>query len=159
MYRFMRQYAPIRLASKVVKTRCVAGSRAVCAGIGSRDLEVEKMNTLQEVPWLDRAPADASAEQKAASVQQGLASSGRLNLYRIRWLRPLIESRWPQFVLRALALAGFVLRFCWFVWLACRQPQLRHHLFLDRLLDRVQAGLHPFRWALLVQRLPDSDAG
>jgi polyferredoxin len=66
------------------------------------------MNTLQEVPWLDRATADASAEQKAAPVQQGLDSSGRLNLYRIRWLRPLIESRWPQFILRALALSGFV---------------------------------------------------
>lgn len=33
---------------------------------------------------------------------------GRLNLYRIPWLRPVIESRWPQFLVRALALAGFV---------------------------------------------------
>jgi NAD-dependent dihydropyrimidine dehydrogenase PreA subunit len=31
-----------------------------------------------------------------------------VNLYRILWLRPWLESRWPQFVLRALALAGFV---------------------------------------------------
>lgn len=33
---------------------------------------------------------------------------GRLNLYRVAWLRPLIESRWPQLLVRAFALAGFV---------------------------------------------------
>lgn len=37
-----------------------------------------------------------------------LSQAGRLNLYRIPWLRPLLESRWPQFLVRALALAGFV---------------------------------------------------
>jgi ferredoxin len=34
--------------------------------------------------------------------------NARLNLYRVSWLRPLIQSRWPQFLVRALALAGFV---------------------------------------------------
>ncbi len=36
------------------------------------------------------------------------AHSGRLNLYRLPWLRPLLESRWPQLAVRALTLAGFV---------------------------------------------------
>lgn len=34
--------------------------------------------------------------------------NARLNLYQLPWLRPLLESRWPQFLVRALALAGFV---------------------------------------------------
>ena len=33
---------------------------------------------------------------------------GRLNLYRVSWLRPWLESPWPQFLVRAVALAGFV---------------------------------------------------
>lgn len=32
----------------------------------------------------------------------------QVNLYRMPWLRPLLENRWPQFLVRALALAGFV---------------------------------------------------
>ena len=62
------------------------------------------MNTPQEIPWLENDP---SAE-KAASIQPARATPGRINLYRLPWLRPLLESRWPQFLVRALALAGFV---------------------------------------------------
>ena len=40
------------------------------------------------------------------------------------------------------------------VRLAGGQPQFRHHLRLDRLVDGAQAGFHPPRRALLVQRLP-----
>jgi len=62
------------------------------------------MKSLQEIPWLDQA---------AANENQGLLHPRRivpwrLNLYRIPWLRPLIESRWPQFLVRSLTLAGFV---------------------------------------------------
>lgn len=61
------------------------------------------MNTLQEAPWLEKASA---GETNAAP--QAYSPSKRLNLYRLTWLRPWLESRWPQFVLRALALAGFI---------------------------------------------------
>lgn len=60
------------------------------------------MTPFQEIPWLEKAPAG----EKAAPGVKGTAS--RLNLYRLPWLRPLLESRWPQFLARALALAGFV---------------------------------------------------
>lgn len=33
---------------------------------------------------------------------------GRLNLYRVPWLRPFIQSPWPQFLVRAVTLAGFI---------------------------------------------------
>lgn len=36
------------------------------------------------------------------------AGERRLNLYLVTWLRPLLESPWPQFLVRALTLAGFV---------------------------------------------------
>lgn len=62
------------------------------------------MNPLQEIPWLEKDPTAG----KAASIRPGRAIPGRVNLYRLPWLRPLVESRWPQFLVRALALAGFV---------------------------------------------------
>ena len=62
------------------------------------------MKTLQEIPWLDKA----AANENQASLYPRRFVPGRLNLYRIPWLRPMIESRWPQFLLRLLALAGFV---------------------------------------------------
>lgn len=57
------------------------------------------MNELQRIAQ--------SLEISAANTPK-VSRPGRLNLYRIPWLRPLIESRWPQFLVRALALAGFV---------------------------------------------------
>lgn len=43
-------------------------------------------------------------------VQSWKATSdrGRLDLARMRWIRPVLESRWPLFTLRAITLAGFV---------------------------------------------------
>jgi Fe-S-cluster-containing hydrogenase component 2 len=67
-------------------------------------LVVEEMSTLQEIPWLD----EASTEENGNAVHQAGAVQSRYNLLRISWLRPLIVGRWPQFILRALALAGFV---------------------------------------------------
>ena len=63
-----------------------------------------EVNPLQEIPWLNKA----STDEMGALVQPVRAVPGRLNLYRLPWLRPLLESRWPQFLVRALALAGFV---------------------------------------------------
>ncbi len=62
------------------------------------------MSALQEIPWLEPALSD----QKKRAVHPARAVPGRLNLYRLPWLRPVIASRWPQFLVRALALAGFV---------------------------------------------------
>ena len=35
-------------------------------------------------------------------------SQGRLDLVRVGWIRPVLESRWPLFLARAITLAGFV---------------------------------------------------
>lgn len=57
------------------------------------------MNELQRI---------AQSLEMPISKPDEASRPGRLNLYRIGWLRPLLESRWPQFLVRALALAGFV---------------------------------------------------
>jgi NAD-dependent dihydropyrimidine dehydrogenase PreA subunit len=62
------------------------------------------MNTLQEIPWLDKA----ATEENGNAVHQAGAVQSRYNLLRISWLRSLIVGRWPQFVIRALTLAGFI---------------------------------------------------
>lgn len=63
----------------------------------------EEMNPFQEIPWVERAGGKERAALPSAQLLPG-----RLNLYRLPWLRPLIESRWPQFLLRAMALAGLI---------------------------------------------------
>ncbi len=62
------------------------------------------MNLHQEIPWRDKS----AVNQNQRSLHPARMIAGRLNLYRVPWLRPVIESRWPQFLVRALALAGFV---------------------------------------------------
>ena len=62
------------------------------------------MNTLQEIPWLDKGATDENSK----IVGRVDATPSRYNLLRISWLRPLLVGRWPQFVIRALTLAGFV---------------------------------------------------
>ena len=62
------------------------------------------MNLLQDIAWHEKT----AKGEKAAQSRQGNASLGRVNLYRLPWLRPMIESRWPQFLVRTLTLAGFV---------------------------------------------------
>jgi len=62
------------------------------------------MNPLQEITWLDKA----TINETQGSLHTARRVSGRLNLYRIPWLRPVFESRWPQFLVRLLALVGFV---------------------------------------------------
>lgn len=62
------------------------------------------MKSLQEIPWFDKA----LQEENIILLQQEQAAPWRLNLYRIAWLRPLIESPWPQFLVRLLSMSGFV---------------------------------------------------
>jgi NAD-dependent dihydropyrimidine dehydrogenase PreA subunit len=61
------------------------------------------MSQLRELPWLER-PAEKG--DKPARPQQ--AFPGRINLLQFQWFRPLLYSRWPQFLARSITLAGFV---------------------------------------------------
>ena len=57
-----------------------------------------------------RGLAAASRARSSDALSTGQASSSlRADLLRIRWLRTLLVARWPQFLARALALAGFLL--------------------------------------------------
>lgn len=47
-------------------------------------------------------------DDKSTTLPTQSVRSNRLNLYRIPWLRPFFENRWPQFIVRAIALAGFL---------------------------------------------------
>ncbi len=62
------------------------------------------MSRLQEVVWKQGA---SQVDSESAEVRVGVRPE-RIDLVRIPWLRPVLESRWPQFLARALALAGFV---------------------------------------------------
>jgi polyferredoxin len=63
-----------------------------------------EMNRLHEVNWLDQAVPISN--QETQSIRQ--AKPFRLNLADIPWLRPLLQSRWPQLLLRGFTLSGFV---------------------------------------------------
>lgn len=82
-----------------------------------------EMNPLPQIPWLEddkssqiterklRAAPGTSARQVDSptnNLSLPMIRERRINLYRISWLRPLLESLWPQFLVRALTLAGFV---------------------------------------------------
>jgi ferredoxin len=62
------------------------------------------MTRLQDIPWAEEIPFNDQLDKSHRRLQL----PDRLNLYRVDWLRPLFESRWPQFILRMLTLAGFV---------------------------------------------------
>ena len=62
------------------------------------------MTRLQEIPWLEKV---AVGEQAAQSGSRSL-SPWRINLYHLPWLRPLLQSQWPQLLIRILTLSGFV---------------------------------------------------
>jgi len=62
------------------------------------------MTRLQEIPWVEKV----GLNEPAAQFRKRLQPPGRLNLYQLAWLRPLIESQWPQFLIRMLTLASFV---------------------------------------------------
>lgn len=55
-----------------------------------------------ENPQRDVRPASSARPFRA------IAHPGRIDLARIGWVRPLLDSRWPQLAARALSLAGFI---------------------------------------------------
>jgi hypothetical protein len=68
-------------------------------------MEIVEMNPIQKIPWLEKA----TTIENGSPMWREHITPGRVNLYRIPWLRSLLKSRWPQFLVRVLALAGFVL--------------------------------------------------
>jgi len=62
------------------------------------------VNKVQEITWQETVVPG----EKGLKEQDGRDIPRRINLYRIPWIRHLLSSRWPQFLLRALTLAGFV---------------------------------------------------
>ena len=62
------------------------------------------MNKPQEVLWKARTSLVAGESESP----RRFAFPERINLARISWIRPLLHSRWPQLLVRALTLAGFI---------------------------------------------------
>jgi hypothetical protein len=62
------------------------------------------VNKLQEIAWKEKI----SPSERETRKPTRLALPHRIDVYRIPWFRPLLQSRWPQFLVRALTLAGFV---------------------------------------------------
>lgn len=62
------------------------------------------MTKLQELAWKARI----SQGEGAIGKSTGLALPKRIDLYHVAWIRPLLQSRWPQFLIRTLTLAGFI---------------------------------------------------
>lgn len=61
------------------------------------------MTQTQEMKWVEEAAQPAIMPQPAPTPM----IAGRVNLYRLSWVRPLLERRWPQFILRSFTLIGF----------------------------------------------------
>jgi polyferredoxin len=62
------------------------------------------MNKLQEIAWKEKFPQNAGEIEISARLEL----PRRIDLHQIPWIRPLLQSRWPQFLARSLTLAGFV---------------------------------------------------
>lgn len=62
------------------------------------------MNKLQEIAWKEKFPQFAGEVE----IHARLELPRRIDLHQIPWIRPLLQSRWPQFLIRSLTLAGFV---------------------------------------------------
>lgn len=62
------------------------------------------MTRLQEIPWVEKLTKDIPTAQSHPRS----SSIARVNLYRVPWMRSLIESKWPQLLIRILTLSGFV---------------------------------------------------
>jgi NAD-dependent dihydropyrimidine dehydrogenase PreA subunit len=67
-------------------------------------MEWAKMTRLQETIWLEEAVTNGTD----LHTTKGYTTRSRVNLYRIPWLRKLLENPWPQFLVRALTLTGFI---------------------------------------------------
>ncbi len=67
-------------------------------------MEGAKMTRIREIPWFEEAGTDVPLTQPSI----GSVVPTRINIYRIPWVRTMLESRWPQFFLRMVTLLGFV---------------------------------------------------
>jgi ferredoxin len=61
------------------------------------------MTRIQEISWV----GELEVNQNEIPALENPASSRRVNLYRLPWLRAALQSRWPQFTLRFITLVGF----------------------------------------------------
>jgi NAD-dependent dihydropyrimidine dehydrogenase PreA subunit len=62
------------------------------------------MTRLQESLWVD----EAAIKSRTSRSPKNYGIPSRVNLYRIHWLRAMLENRWPQFLARTITLIGFV---------------------------------------------------
>ncbi len=62
------------------------------------------MTRLQEFPWMEDSALDVAVPQSLKTRRV----PSRINLYRIPWLKAMLENRWPQFLIRTVMLVGFV---------------------------------------------------
>jgi hypothetical protein len=67
-------------------------------------LDGKEVNKPQVVAWKERISPGKNEPVKSTQ----LALPERIDLYHIPWIRSLLQNRWPQFLIRALTLAGFV---------------------------------------------------
>lgn len=62
------------------------------------------MSQLEQLPWVEEKAVPARPRLPVTSHPAGW----RINIYRIPWVRSIIESRWPQLTVRVLTLVGFL---------------------------------------------------
>jgi hypothetical protein len=62
------------------------------------------MTRLQESLWVE----EVATKSRVSRSPKDYVIPAWVNLYRIPWLHAVLESRWPQFMARALTLIGFV---------------------------------------------------
>jgi len=62
------------------------------------------MNQPRDLPWPERL----SRLGGEPAISRQLAFPVRINLLQFQWIRSLLYSRWPQFLVRSITLAGFI---------------------------------------------------
>ncbi len=106
LQRDLRQYAPIHDWQAPGRTEHHALARHAAGRVGARRRCVggAEMSKLQYAVWKEE---DFKLERELSNPER-IKHPERIDLNHIPWIRPLLQSRWPQFLLRALTLAGFV---------------------------------------------------
>jgi ferredoxin len=82
----------------------MAGDCIGLGDIGSWGSAIMEMNQTHKTGWVDLDVALSFPETSPARLVRPF----RYNLAGVPWLRSLLQSRWPQFLVRALTLAGFI---------------------------------------------------
>lgn len=112
------------------------------------------MTRLQEFPWMEDSALDVAIPQPHKNHHV----PSRINLYRIPWLKAMLENRWPQFLIRTVMLVGFVFT----IATALLGSRVGSHNFAIIMVwiawwTTLKLGFIP-GWALMVQYLPHSAA-